>query len=91
MLLPSTTALVPFSGNGREIGVLCGCNVVMPNLSPLSVRQKYLLYDNKAGISDDALSGVKKLRSQMESIGYEVVIGRGDFASPVSPASPASY
>lgn len=87
VLLPSTTALGTVRGDGRAMGVLCGCNVVMPNLSPLSVRQKYLLYDNKAGISDDALSGVKKLRSQMESIGYEVVIGRGDFASPVSPVS----
>lgn len=32
---------------GREMGILAGANVVMPNLSPVNVRKKYALYDNK--------------------------------------------
>ena len=51
----------------------------MPNLSPLSVRKKYMLYDNKAGTGLTAAQGVALLRQQMEEIGYQVVVGRGDF------------
>lgn len=79
VLLPATTALGTVSGDGRQQGVLCGCNVIMPNLSPMSVRKKYMLYDNKAGTADTAAAGVKKLREQMEEIGYTVVVGKGDF------------
>jgi biotin synthase len=79
VLLPSTTALGTVQGNGRQLGVLAGCNVVMPNLSPMSVRKKYLLYDNKVGTDSDAESSIRILRKQMEEIGYEVVTGRGDY------------
>ena len=79
VLLPSTTALGTLEGTGRQQGVLHGCNVVMPNLSPMSVRKKYLLYDNKAGVDLDAKTSIETLRKQMEDIGYEVIVTRGDF------------
>lgn len=79
VLLPSTTALGSLSEDGRARGVLAGCNVVMPNLSPKSVREKYMLYNNKAGVKDTASSGIQKLTAQMEAIGYQVVVGRGDY------------
>ena len=44
VLLPATTALGTIDPRGREKGLLAGANVVMPNLSPASVRDKYLLY-----------------------------------------------
>lgn len=78
-LMPSTTALGTAESDGRKMGVLAGCNVVMPNLSPANVRKKYMLYDNKAGTDLTATEGIALLRRQMEEIGYEVVIGRGDF------------
>lgn len=78
-LLPATTALGTLDADGRQQGVLSGCNVVMPNLSPMAVRQKYLLYDNKAGVGDDGESSLRKLRAQMQEIGYEVAVGRGDY------------
>ena len=78
-LMPATTALGTAESDGRKLGVLAGCNVVMPNLSPASVRKKYMLYDNKAGTDLTAQQGIALLRRQMEEIGYEVVIGRGDF------------
>ena len=40
VLLPATTALGTIHPSGREKGILSGANVVMPNLSPLSVRKK---------------------------------------------------
>ena len=78
VLLPSTTALGTIHPEGREQGILAGANVVMPNLSPASVRKKYMLYDNK--ISDGAESAQSKaeLQRRMASIGYEVVTARGD-------------
>lgn len=79
VLMPSTTALGTAEGDGRKMGVLAGCNVIMPNLSPLEVRKKYMLYDNKAGTDLTAAEGIAILRRQMEEIGYEVVVGRGDF------------
>lgn len=78
VLLPSTTALGSISEDGRKQGVLCGCNVVMPNLSPAFFRKQYMLYDNKAGVEQSAETGLQLLRRQMEEIGYEVIIGRGD-------------
>jgi len=79
VLMPSTTALGTAGEDGRMQGILAGCNVIMPNLSPLEVRKKYMLYDNKAGTDLTAEQGIALLRRQMESIGYEVVVGRGDY------------
>ena len=78
-LIPATTALGTAEADGRKMGVLAGCNVVMPNLSPAGVRKKYMLYDNKAGTDITATEGIALLRRQMEEIGYQVIIGRGDF------------
>lgn len=79
VLLPATTALGTAENDGRKMGVLAGCNVVMPNLSPAAVRKKYMLYDHKAGTNLTAAEGIALLRRQMEEIVYEVVVGRGDF------------
>ena len=41
VLLPATTALSSIDAGGREAGLKAGGNVIMPNLSPMSVRKKY--------------------------------------------------
>lgn len=79
VLLPATTALGTISPRGRELGILAGANVVMPNLSPTSVRKDYLLYDNKICTGDEAVECRQCLSRRMESIGYEIVVSRGDF------------
>lgn len=78
VLLPATTALGTIHPEGRELGMLAGANVVMPNLSPANVRDKYSLYDNKIHSDAEAAEGVKDLKRRMQSIGYEVVTSRGD-------------
>ncbi len=78
VLLPSTTALGTISKDGRENGILSGANVVMPNLSPSTVRKKYELYNNKLSDGDEAAESVENLKQKMKSIGYEIVIDRGD-------------
>lgn len=79
VLLPATTALGTIHPDGREMGILAGANVVMPNLSPKDVRKKYLLYDNKICTGDEAAESVAGLKRRMESIGYTLVTDRGDF------------
>ncbi len=79
VLLPATTALGTIHENGRELGILAGANVVMPNLSPVDVRDKYKLYDDKACWGDEAVEGDKNLRLRIEQIGYKLVCDRGDF------------
>lgn len=79
VLLPATTALGTINPRGRELGILAGANVVMPNLSPISVRSKYLLYDNKICTGDEAAECRFCMERRMESIGYHVAITRGDY------------
>ena len=78
VLLPATTALGTINPKGREMGILAGANVVMPNLSPTDVRKKYLLYDNKICTGDEAAECISCLGRRMESIGYKLVSARGD-------------
>ena len=47
-LIPATTALATLHPKGRTQAILAGANVVMPNLSPRSVRSKYSIYNDKA-------------------------------------------
>ena len=79
VLLPATTALGTIHERGRELGILAGANVVMPNLSPSDVREKYKLYDNKACTGDEAAEGDANLCLRMAQIGYELVSDRGDY------------
>ena len=79
VLLPSTTALGTIAPNGRELGLRAGANVVMPNLSPVSVRKKYQLYDNKICTGEESAQCAGCLRRRIESVGYEMTVSRGDF------------
>lgn len=78
VLLPATTALGTIDPNGREKGILSGANVVMPNLSPISVRGKYELYNNKAHSGAESAQNKKELEERLKNIGYEIEISRGD-------------
>lgn len=79
VLLPATTALGTIHPLGRELGIKAGANVVMPNLSPCNVRKKYMLYDNKICTGDEAAECRYCMQRRMESIGYKVVVDRGDY------------
>lgn len=78
VLLPATTALGTIHPKGRELGVLAGGNVIMPNLSPTGVRKDYLLYDNKICTGDESAQCRSCLEHRMASIGYRIVTARGD-------------
>jgi biotin synthase len=79
LLLPdaniaSTTALQTLHPWGRELGLLAGANVIMPNVTDTRYRAAYQLYDGKpAAPENEELSRQdleKKVRGIGESIGY---------------------
>lgn len=82
VLLPATTALGTIDPLGREKGIQAGANVVMPNLSPVSVRKQYELYDSKICTGEEAAECRGCLERRIASIGYEMASGRGDVAKP---------
>jgi biotin synthase len=84
VLLPATTALGTLDPIGREKAILAGANVLMPNLSPLHVRERYMLYNNKIATGLEAAESVKKLAENMVAIGYELAMERGDYGLGVS-------
>lgn len=79
-LIPATTALASLSPEGRILGLKAGANVLMPNLSPLSVRKKYQLYENKAFSGMESAQEIDALKKSVAAAGYEIVIDKGDRA-----------
>ena len=82
-LIPSTTALGTIHPEGRELGILAGANVVMPNLSPVDVRKNYLLYNDKICTGEEAAESIEQLKKRMARIGYQIVTDRGDYKKGV--------
>jgi len=78
VLLPATTALGSLDDLGREMGIQAGANVVMPNLSPTEVRDKYLLYDGKICTGDEAAECRKCIEGRIAQAGFTVDMTRGD-------------
>ena len=53
--------------------------MVMPNLSPVANRKQYELYDNKICTGDEAAECRGCMENRMASVGYHLVVDRGDF------------
>lgn len=77
-LLPATTALGTIDQTGREKGIKAGANVVMPNLSPMVVREKYSLYDGKICTGDEAAECRNCIEKRIISSGFSIDMSRGD-------------
>lgn len=89
-LIPATTALGTIHPQGRELGLKAGANVVMPNLSPVGVRELYALYENKICTGEEAAQCRGCLERRVRSAGYRIVTAIGDAATRVSrPAQPS--
>lgn len=77
-LIPATTAVGTLDPLGREKALKAGANVVMPNLSPLAVRAKYLLYDNKICTGEEAAECKTCLEGRITRAGFIMSYARGD-------------
>ncbi|MDR0327239.1 MAG: [FeFe] hydrogenase H-cluster radical SAM maturase HydE [Planctomycetaceae bacterium] len=77
-LIPATTALGTIDPNGREWGLRVGANVLMPNLSPVEVRKKYELYNNKICTNEEAAECRHCLERRVTAAGYNIVTDIGN-------------
>ena len=84
-LMPATTAMGTLDPTGREKALRAGANVVMPNLSPPKVREKYALYENKICTGDEASHCRTCLEMRIIASGYEIELSRGDHCRVISP------
>jgi biotin synthase len=73
--LPSTTALATLDpATGRELGLLRGANIVMPNVTPPEYRVLYEIYPGKAAIHETAQVSIER---RIRGIGRHVGAGPG--------------
>ena len=80
--LPSTTALSTLDpANGRELGLLRGANIVMPNVTPPAYRVLYEIYPGKASIHETAQVSIQQ---RIRGIGRHVGTGPGGRQRPVT-------
>lgn len=78
--IAATTALQVLHPYGREMALLSGANVIMPNMTETSLRGNYSLYEGKHGVEDDAASTRSKLLENLSLL--EIPVGwnlRGDW------------
>ena len=80
--IPSTTALGTLHPEGRLHGILAGANVLMPNLSPREVQERYTLYDRISGVDGGLEQNMRLLSNQLTPYGYVMVVDRGDYEKP---------
>ena len=84
VLLPATTALATLDPDGRRKGFAAGANVIMPNLSPAEVREKYLLYDHKAYTGLESADSFERLIQSLAGLGFSAGPDRGDYPKELS-------
>jgi biotin synthase len=76
--IPSTTALASLNKtDGRELGLMRGANIVMPNLTPPQYRVMYEIYPNKACINETSEACASCLPLRILNIGRTVGSGQG--------------
>lgn len=76
--IPSTTALASLNkADGRELGLMRGANIVMPNLTPLQYRAMYEIYPNKACINETSDACASCLPLRILNIGRTLGSGQG--------------
>lgn len=70
--IAATTALQVLDPLGREMALMHGANVIMPNMTETSLRGNYSLYEGKHGVEDDAASTRDKLLENLRELGIPV-------------------
>ena len=58
---------------GREKAIAAGANVIMPNLTPNEYREDYLIYPDKACVSDKPEECYTCLDIRMKAIGHQIL------------------
>jgi biotin synthase len=69
--IASTTALQAMDPFGREMGLLHGANVMMPQVTPVRVRKEYQLYEGKPCLDEKTSQCKNCLEKRVRSLGRE--------------------
>ncbi|HOU54895.1 MAG TPA: [FeFe] hydrogenase H-cluster radical SAM maturase HydE [Myxococcota bacterium] len=76
--IPSTTALATINRErGREHGLQCGANVVMPNLTPQRYRVLYEIYPAKASADEPPERTAEAVTRRVLALGRTIARGPG--------------
>ncbi|NLK49254.1 MAG: [FeFe] hydrogenase H-cluster radical SAM maturase HydE [Candidatus Cloacimonetes bacterium] len=79
--IASTTALQALREDGRELGLLAGANIIMPNVTDTSYRRGYQLYEGKPHLDENASDSRDSLQQNIEAIGETIAYNEwGDSA-----------
>ncbi len=70
--IAAATALQALEHTGREMGLKCGANVIMPNVTETEFRPNYALYDNKPCTDENSSMCRGCLTRRIEGIGETV-------------------
>ncbi len=73
--IAAATALQALEYTGREQGLLCGANVIMPNVTETDYRPKYKLYDDKPCTDENSSLCRGCLSKRIKGIGETVGFG----------------
>lgn len=76
--IPATTALDSLDSRGKEKGLNCGANILMPNYTPYPYREGYQIYPNRRDMNSDPFNNHKMLLNRITSLGRDVSFSRGD-------------
>lgn len=76
--IPATTAAGSLAAGGREAMLAAGANVLMPNVTPLAYRERYLLYPGKDTIRRDGIQELEAIACRLQEMGRRIDLGRGD-------------
>ena len=75
--IPATTAMESLHQDGRKIALQAGANVIMPNVTTINYRQKYLLYPGKIGLQVSTKQNRQKVVEIINSINRCVAENQG--------------
>lgn len=70
--IASTTALQALKPDGRELGLLAGANIIMPNITDSKYRANYQLYNGKPCLDENASLCRNCLERRISSIGETI-------------------
>ncbi len=70
--IASTTALQALNPTGREMGLLAGANIIMPNITDVKYRSAYQLYDGKPCLDENASLCRNCLEKRISAIGETI-------------------
>lgn len=76
--LPATTALGTLVPGGREQGLRCGANVLMPNFTPHPYRSRYAIYPGKICTEETWGMCLSCMKRMVEGLGRTVATDYGD-------------